>query len=62
MKKWSSIRLVYLLMSAVLLSGFFLQNWHIVIFVVIMLNVGVWTRFCPSKWIFEKLGFKKSEL
>jgi len=27
-----------------------------------MLNIGVWTGFCPSKWIFEKLGFKKTEM
>lgn len=62
MKKWSSVRLVYLLMSIVLLSGFFLNNWYIIIFVIVMLNVGVWTRFCPSKWIFEKFGFKKTDL
>jgi hypothetical protein len=42
-------RMVYLLMS-------------IVIFVTFMLNVGVWTGFCPSKWFFAKCGFKKADL
>lgn len=55
-------RMVYLLMSLVLMSGYFLQSWGVVIFVTFMLNVGVWTGFCPSKWFFSKCGFKKSEL
>jgi len=55
-------RMVYLLMSLVLLIGYFTQSWGIVIFVTFMLNVGVWTGFCPSKWFFSKCGFKKSEL
>jgi len=49
-------------MSLVLLTGFALDNWNIILFVATMLQVGVWTKFCPSKWLFEKLGFKKSEL
>jgi len=55
-------RMVYLLMSAVLLTGYFTQMWEIIIFVAFMLNIGVWTGFCPSKWFFAKCGFKKSEL
>jgi len=55
-------RMVYLLMSLVLLAGYFTQSWGIVIFVTFMLNVGVWTGFCPSKWFFGKCGFKKSDL
>lgn len=62
MKKFTSIRAVYLLMSLVLLTGLLLQNWNVIIFVSIMLQVGVWTKFCPSKWLFEKFGFKKSDL
>jgi hypothetical protein len=62
MKKWTSVRAVYLLMSLVLLTGMILNNWYIIGFVILMLNVGVWTRFCPSKWLFEKLGFKKTKL
>jgi hypothetical protein len=55
-------RMVYLLMSIVLLAGYFFESWVVVIFVTFMLNVGVWTGFCPSKWFFSKCGFKKSEL
>ncbi len=55
-------RMVYLVMSIVLLVGYFLQSWGIVIFVTFMLNVGLWTGFCPSKWLFGKLGFKKTNL
>lgn len=62
MKKWTSIRAVYLLMSLVLLISIITKNWYIVTFVFTMLQIGVWTKFCPSKWLFEKLGLKKSNL
>ena len=62
MKNWTSIRAVYLLMSLVLLVGAIYQNWWVVLFVIVMLNVGVWTKFCPSKWVFEKIGLKKCQL
>jgi len=62
MKNWTSVRAVYLLMSLVLFASILLENWYVVTFVAVMLQVGTWTKFCPSKWIFEKLGFKKSEL
>jgi hypothetical protein len=62
MKKITSVRAVYLLMSLVLLAGFLFKNWYVILFVVVMLQVGVWTKFCPSKWLFEKLGFRKSDL
>ena len=62
MKNWTSVRAVYLLMSGVLLTGLVLDNWYIVAFVIAMLNVGVWTKFCPSKWLFEKFGLKKTDL
>ena len=55
-------RMVYLLMSIVLLSGYFFESWEVIIFVALMLNVGVWTGFCPSKWFFAKCGFKKADL
>ena len=55
-------RMVYLLMSIVLLVAYALESWGIVIFVTFMLNVGVWTGFCPSKWFFGKCGFKKADL
>ena len=62
MKNWTSVRAVYLLMSLVLLSATLLQSWWIVLFVVTMLQIGLWTKFCPSKFLFEKLGLRKSEL
>jgi hypothetical protein len=62
MKKWTSVRAVYLLMSIVLATGLILDNWYIVAFVIAMLNIGVWFKFCPSKWLFEKIGLKRSEL
>jgi hypothetical protein len=62
MKKLTSIRAVYLLMSTVLGLGLLLNNWWIIGFVIVMLNIGAWTKFCPSKWLFEKIGFKKTEL
>ena len=62
LKSITDTRMVYLLMSLVLLSGFLLESWGVVMFVIIMLNVGVWTGFCPSKWFFGKCGFRKAEL
>jgi hypothetical protein len=62
MKNFSSVRAVYLLMSLVLLTGLLLKNWYVILFVVVMLQIGVWTKFCPSKWLFEKIGFRKSDL
>lgn len=62
MKKITSVRAVYFLMSLVLLTGLISQNWNIIIFVATMLQVGVWTKFCPSKWLFEKIGFKRCDL
>ena len=59
---WTSVRAVYLLMSLVLLGGMLYKNWWIVLFVIAMLQIGVWTKKCPSKWFFEKLGLKKTEL
>jgi len=62
MKNWTSVRAVYLLMSVVLTTAIFIESWWLVAFVSTMLQVGVWTKFCPSKWLFEKLGLKKSKL
>ena len=62
MKNWTSVRGVYLFISIVLLFGVILNNWWIIFFVIVMLNFGAWTKFCLSKWIFEKIGFKKTEL
>lgn len=59
---WTSVRMVYLLMSLVLFIGWLTRSWDVVGFVIVMLQVGVWTKFCPSKWFFEKCGWKKTEL
>lgn len=62
MTNWTSIRAVYLMMSVVLGIGYVFNFWSVILFVVIMLQVAVWTGFCPSKWFFEKLGYKKTKL
>ena len=62
MTNWTSIRAVYLMMSVVLTLGWIFNFWPIVVFVILMLQVAVWTGFCPSKWLFEKLGYRKSDL
>ena len=62
LKKVTDTKMVYLLMSLVLLAGVIFDSWLIVLFVVVMLNIGVWTGFCPSKWVFGKLGCKKTQL
>lgn len=59
---WTSVRAVYLLMSLVLLGGMLCKNWWVILFVIVMLQIGVWTKKCPSKWFFEKLGLKKTQL
>jgi len=61
-KNTTDTKMVYLLMSLVLLGGLLFNSWGVVLFVVIMLQVGVWTGFCPSKWFFGKCGFKKADL
>jgi len=61
LKTITDTRMVYLLMSFVLLTGYFLKSWEVVVFVTFMLNIGVWTGFCPSKWFFGKCGFKKCD-
>jgi len=58
----TSTRMVYFLMSMVLIVGYLFQSWGVVIFVCLMLQTGLWTGFCPSKYFFEKCGFKKTEL
>ena len=54
--------MVYLLMSAVLVLAACYGSWAVVLFVVAMLQLGVWTKFCPSMWFFERAGYRKTEL
>ena len=62
LRKTTDTRMVYLLMSLVLLVGLILNLWEVIIFVIVMLNLGVWSGFCPSKWLFGKMGCKKTRL
>ena len=62
MKNWTSVRMVYALMSAVLSLAALYGSWGAVLFVIAMLQLGVWTKFCPSMWFFERAGYKKTEL
>ncbi len=62
LKSITDTKMVYLLMSCVLTAGLILQSWGLIIFVTVMLNMGIWTGFCQSKWFFGKCGFKKTEL
>lgn len=62
MKEWSSVRMVYLLMSAVLGLAAAYDSWGAVLFVICMLQLGVWTKFCPSMWLFERAGYRKTEM
>jgi hypothetical protein len=61
-KTITDTRMVYLLMSIVLLLSYAFDLWAGVVFVSLMLTIGVWTGFCPSKAFFDWLGFKKTEL
>ena len=54
--------MVYCLMSSVLALAALYQSWAVVCFVIAMLQLGVWTKFCPSMWWFERAGYKKTEL
>ena len=62
MRQWTSIRMVYCLMSSVLALAALYGSWGVVLFVIAMLQLGVWTKFCPSMWFFERAGYKKTEL
>lgn len=61
-KDFTSVRMVYFLMAMVLLFGAMIESWEIIVFVIAMLLVGFFTKFCPSKWLFEKIGYKKADL
>lgn len=54
--------MVYLLKSLVLALAALYQSWAAVLFVIVMLQVAVWTKFCPSLWLFERQGYKKTEI
>jgi len=62
MKKWSSIRAVYLFLSVLLYVGILTQCWYVVGGVVVMLQIGAWSKWCPSKSFFERIGLRKTRL
>lgn len=49
-------------MSAVLGLAAAYDSWGAVLFVICMLQLGVWTKFCPSMWLFERAGYRKTEM
>jgi len=62
MKNWTSVRMTYLLMSALLLLSAAYDSWAGVIFISFMLQVAVWFRRCPSMWFFEQAGYERTEM
>lgn len=54
--------MVYLLMAGILFIATVHQSWGLIAFVMTMLLLAVILGWCPSKWFFEKLGFKKTQL
>jgi len=54
--------MVYLLMSAVLALAALYGSWGAVVFVIAMLQGAVWFKFCPSLWLFERAGYKKTKI
>jgi len=59
---WTSVRMTYLLMSALLLLCAAYSFWPGVIFIAFMQQVAVWYRKCPSMWFFEQAGYKETEI
>lgn len=59
---YTSIRAVYVLI-AVLLIVALINDWGgLVALVSFMLLFAATTGKCPSMWLFEKIGFRKTEL
>lgn len=54
--------MVYLLMAAMLFIAMVHNSWGLIAFVMTMLLLAVIIGWCPSKWLFEKIGFKKTQL
>jgi hypothetical protein len=60
--KVSSIRAVYALIALLLLVALVKQWQGLIVFISFMLLFGAVSGKCPSKWLLEKIGFKKTEL
>jgi uncharacterized membrane protein YkgB len=62
MIKYTSIRAVYVLIAVLLLIGL-INDWGgLIAFISFMLLFAATTGKCPSMWVFEKLGFRKTDL
>ena len=42
--------------------GILTKCWYIIGGVVVMLQMGAWAKWCPTKTFFEKIGFRKTRL
>lgn len=62
MNEITSVRAVYALIALLLIIGVANDWMGLIVFVAFMLIFGAWTRKCPSMWLFEKIGFRKTEL
>ena len=62
MIKYTSIRAVYVFIAVLLLIGL-INDWGgLIAFISFMLLFAATTGKCPSMWVFEKLGFRKTDL
>ncbi len=62
LSKVSSIRAVYALIALLLLVALVKQWQGLIAFISFMLLFAAVSGKCPSKWLLEKIGFKKTEL
>jgi hypothetical protein len=58
----SSIRATYALIGLLLMVALINQWEGLVAFISFMLLFGAISGKCPSKWLLEKIGFRKTDL
>ena len=59
---YTSVRAVYVLIAVLLLVAL-VNDWGgLVAFISFMLLFAATTGKCPSMWVFEKIGFRKTKL
>lgn len=59
---YTSVRAVYVLIAVLLLVAL-INDWGgLVAFISFMLLFAATTGKCPSMWLFEKIGFRKTDL
>lgn len=59
---YTSVRAVYVLIAVLLLVALANDWGGLVAFISFMLLFAATTRKCPSMWLFEKIGFRKTDL